>query len=186
MPTRSLDRSLRDAEGVSADRFSNVGKGTLHILQLALDDAELVHVLDEPLRARVAADDSRPAFADRHLAPRTAGRTRQTHVDERPLAADRTPVADGVLVGRARVAQPGDRVEAAEAARLRLPLPLERAQRRADRARLARVRMDDDLGVRHFLADEVDLRLDDREVAMRPALQDELAADRREVLQLPR
>src|SRR5262249_3266445 len=127
MPTRSFDRSLRPAEGVSADRFSNVGKGTLHILQLALDDAQLVDVLDQPLRARVAADDARPPFADRHLAPRSPARARQPDVDERPLARDRAPVADRLLVGRAGVGERIDRLEAAEAARLPLALPLERA-----------------------------------------------------------
>ena len=43
-----------------------------------------------------------------------------------------------------------------------------------------------DLGVLHLRSDEVDLSFDHREVAVRAALQDELASRGSEVLQLPR
>ena len=56
----------------------------------------------------------------------------------------------------------------------------ERLHRGADRAGLAGVRVDEDLGVRDALLDVVDLRLDGGEVVLRAALQDELAAERRE------
>src|SRR6185312_2533931 len=54
----------------------------------------------------------------------------------------------------------------------------------ADRARLARIRMDHDLGVRDLAGDEIDLGLDHRGIAMRAALQDEFPADRAQILQL--
>ena len=56
----------------------------------------------------------------------------------------------------------------------------ERLHRGADRAGFARVRVDEDLGVRDALLDVVDLRLDGREVVLRAALEDELASERRE------
>src|SRR4029450_11886024 len=106
MPTRSLDRSNRaDAERALADRVGNVGKRTLHILQPALDDAELVHVFDQPFRTGVAADDARPSFGERHAAPRPSRGAGQADVDERALARNRAPPADR-LVARAGPREP--------------------------------------------------------------------------------
>src|SRR5687768_16976807 len=170
IPTRSFDRSLRAPEGIFANRVGKVGKRTLYILQLAPDDAQLVNVLDEPFRAGVAADHARPPFGKRYAAPRAARAARQPCVDERALAADGAPVADGLLARRARVGQRFDRPEASETRRSALPFPFERAQRGAEGASLSRVPVHDDLGVGHLPADEVHLGFDHRQIAMRTSL----------------
>ena len=64
----------------------------------------------------------------------------------------------------------------------RIAAPLDHAQgleRRADRARLAAVRVDVDLGAGHALLDVVDLGLDRRQVVLRAALEHVLRAQRR-------
>src|SRR5689334_23361280 len=102
MPTRSL---LRDgggadpAERVLANHLGNVRVLTLDLLELRLDHPHLVDVLDEALRARVAADHALVALGQLQLAPRAALAARQRHVDERARAVDRAPLADGVGAG---------------------------------------------------------------------------------------
>ena len=64
-----------------------------------------------------------------------------------------------------------------------MPTPLDdakRLHRRADRPRLPRMRVNVDFGIGHALADVVDLRLDGGEVVLRSALENELAAERRQ------
>src|SRR5262245_34822727 len=102
MPTRSL---LRDddlglsrgdeAEGVLANHLGNVRVATLDLLELGFHNAQLGHVLHQALGARVAADDALVAGGERQLAPRPPGRAGQLHVDERPRAVDRAPLAHG-------------------------------------------------------------------------------------------
>src|SRR5262245_64509890 len=96
MPTRSLFRDgpgADPAERVLPNHLGNVRVLTLDLLELRLDHAHLVDVLDEPLRARVAADDPLPARCQRQLAPLAALGARQLDVDERPRAVDRAPLA---------------------------------------------------------------------------------------------
>src|SRR5262245_15864713 len=181
MPTRSLVRDgggVDPAERVLANHLGNVRVLTLDLLELRLHHAHLVDVLDETLRTRVAADHTLPARRQRQLAPLAALRARQLDVDERPRAVDRAPLADGRGARGAVVGQRGNRVEAPEVRRLAALLPVGRAERRADGAGLAGIGMQDDLGIRHLAADEVDLSLHDRHVAVRAALQDELASGR--------
>src|SRR5262249_5884272 len=77
MPMRSRSRGvaagLRDgcvAEGCRANHFSSVWVGMLHGLEILLHHEHLVHVLEQSLRARVAADHALPAGGNRNLAPR--------------------------------------------------------------------------------------------------------------------
>src|SRR5688572_12243029 len=119
MPTRILLRGdgggvAGPAERVLANHFGNVRVLTLDLLELRLDHAHLVDVLDEALRARVAADHALVAFRQGQLAPRAALATRKLDVDERPRAVDGAPLADRLRAGRAGVLQPGDGGEAQE------------------------------------------------------------------------
>src|SRR5262245_51876296 len=92
-------RSARDgggaggAERVLPNHLGNVRILTLDLLELGLHLAQLVGVLDQTLRARVAADDALPARCERQLAPRAAAGIRELHVDERARAVDRAPLA---------------------------------------------------------------------------------------------
>src|SRR5438552_1666679 len=90
------------AEGVLANHLRHVGIVTLDLLELRLDHAHLVDVLDETLGARVAADHALPTRRERQLAPRPALGAGQLHVDERARAVDRAPLADrlGGAAGR--------------------------------------------------------------------------------------
>src|SRR5215468_12464295 len=187
MPIRSLFRAgpgADPAERVLPNHLGHVRVLTLDLLELRLHHAHLVDVLDETLGARVAADHALPARRQRQLAPLAALGARQLDVDERPRAVDRTPLADGLRTRRAVVGQPGDRVEAAEVRGLAALLPVGRAERGADGPGLAGVGVQDHLGIRHLAANEIDLRLHDRHVAVRAALEHELAPDGAQVLQL--
>src|SRR5206468_3443135 len=190
MPIRSLfrgdDGGADPAERVLPNHLGNVRVLTLDLLELRLHHAHLVDVLDEPLGTRVVADDSLPAGRQRQLAPLAALGARQLDVDERPRAVDRAPLADGLGAGGAGVGQRGDRVEAAEVRGLAALLPLAGAERGADGAGLAGIRVQDYLGVGHLAPDEVDLRLHHRHVAVGAALQDELAPGRAQILELAR
>ena len=126
---------------------------------------------------------SQPA-ASGNLAPRPSRRPWKLDIDERALAVAGAPAADRVIVGGAAIGQRFDCVEAAEAARLSAAPRIQRAERRADRAGLAGVGVDHDLRVGNLAGDEIDLRLDHREIAVRAALEHELAPDRAQVLQL--
>src|SRR5205823_14165825 len=110
--TLSLHDALPISERVLANHLGNVRVLTLDLLELCLHHAHLVDVLDEPLGARIAADDPLPAGRQRQLAPFAALRARQLHVDEGPRAVDRAPLADRLRGRRAGVGQRGDRVEA--------------------------------------------------------------------------
>lgn len=90
-----------------------------------------------------------------------------------------------MLVGSARVFERLDHVVSAKARRSTWLRHVAGAERRADRARLARVRMHHDLGVLHLRTDEIDLSFDYGEVEVCAALQNELASGGGEVLQLP-
>src|SRR5262245_26167926 len=169
IPTR---RSARDdagvdfgagaAERVLPNHLGNVRVVTLDLLELRLDDAQLVGVLDEPLGARVAADHALPAGQERQLAPGSAGRARDLDIDERARAVDRAPLADGRGAGRRLVDERLDGIEAAKPGGRAGPAPVGRAQRRADRAGFAGVRMQNDLRLRDLDADEVDMSLHHR------------------------
>ena len=189
MPTRSSSPRRRRtrpgaAERVLPNHLGNVRVLTLDLLQLGLHHAHLVDVLDQPLRAGVAADHPLPALAERQLAPRAALRAGELHVDERARAVDRAPLADGLRARRARVGERGDGVEAAERLAAPFARQSDRAERGADGPRLAGVRMDDHVGVGDLAADEVHLRLHHRHVAVRAALEHELAPDGSKILQL--
>src|SRR3989304_3126062 len=132
---------------------------TFHVLQLRFDDPHLVRVLEQALGTRVATDHPLPTLGERDLAPRPTLGAGQHDVDEGAPAADRAPLARGVLVGRALVLQRLDGVEAAESRRLPAARPTQGAQRGADRARFARERMDHDLRPWNLAGDEVHLRL---------------------------
>src|SRR5437899_10226917 len=189
MPIRSLlrdDGGADPAERVLANHLGNVRVLTLDLLQLRLHHAHLVDVLDEPLRTGVVADDALPAGRQGHLAPLAALRARELDVDERPRAVDRAPLADGLDAGRARVSQRRDGVEAPEARRLAALAPVAGAERGADGAGFAGVRVQNDFGVGYLAPDEVHLRLDHGHVAVGAALQDELAAGGPEILELAR
>src|SRR5690606_19731848 len=101
-----------------------------------------------------------------------------------PLAVHRAPAADRVLAGRAAVFELLDEIEAAEAARPPLDVSVYRTKRRADGARLARIGVDQDFGIRHFRFDEIDLRLHHGHIPVRAALQHELPTDGAQVLEL--
>src|SRR5205807_4601370 len=157
MPTRSLSRDggAGAAEAVLANHLGNVRVLTLDLLEPGLHDTHLVDILDEALGTRVATDDTLVALRQRQLAPRAALAARELHVDERASAVDRAPLADRLGAGGRRILQPGDRGEAPERRGGAVLAPVGRAQGGADGARLARVRMEDDVGVRHLGADEV-------------------------------
>src|SRR5882672_1757878 len=106
MPTRSSARGFDSgsgedfgaAEGGFANHFRSIWvciPGALHIF---LYDPHFVGVFQQSLRTGVAADDALPAGAERNLAPRAALAIRQTHVDERALAAHGAPGARCVLI----------------------------------------------------------------------------------------
>src|SRR6202008_4506541 len=115
MPMRSFARGFGSASGVDggvgsgaaegglANHFSSVWVGIPRSLHVFLHDPHLVGVFEQTLWTGIAADHALPAGAERHLAPRPALAFGQAHVDERALAAHRTPVACRVLVRRARV-----------------------------------------------------------------------------------
>src|SRR5665213_1970173 len=138
MPTRTPERSL-GGSGVSAESFlpnhvCNVGKRILGFLDSSLDHFHFIQIFDEALGARVVDDDPLPTEGDGNLAPLAALAAGQRHVDEAALAVDRAPVAHGVLRGGGVV---GQRVNHIEAAELRLPAlfpPVQRYERRANRA----------------------------------------------------
>src|SRR5262249_58570353 len=109
-----------------------------------------VRVFDEPLRTRVPTDDALPAGSQRDLAPRAAGRRGQLQVDEGRGAVDGAPLADGLRLGGADVGQRLDDVEAAEARPLAGSTPVAGTEGGADRPRLAGVRVEHDVGVRHL------------------------------------
>src|SRR5215510_2537478 len=122
MPTRRRSRGFAGgsgvggaAEGCRANHFSSVWVGILHGLKVLLHHEHLVDVLEQSLRAGIAADHALPAGGERYLAPRAAFAVGQAHVDERSLAVDRAPLARRVLIGRARVLERLDHVVAAEA-----------------------------------------------------------------------
>src|SRR5262245_47782205 len=124
MPTRSSDRGfaadsggrLGAAEGGCANHFSSVWVGILDSLEVLLHHQHLVDILEQSLRAGVAADDADPAGGERDFAPRTALAVRHAYVDEGAPAVDRAPVAGRGRIGRARVFERLDHVVAAEAA----------------------------------------------------------------------
>src|SRR5262245_34241670 len=82
MPTRRRSRgvaavsgaccSCRAAEGRCANQFSSVWVCILHSLKVFLHHEHLVDVLEQSLRAGVAADHALPAGGERYLAPRPA------------------------------------------------------------------------------------------------------------------
>ena len=116
----------------------------------------------------------------------TALAVRQPHVDERALAVHRAPVAGRVLVRGRRVFQRLDDVVAAEAASLPPSFIASPAQSAAPMAPASPEYGCTTISASgHLAANEVDLRLHHREVAVRAALQDELAARGGEVLELP-
>src|SRR5262249_1793466 len=184
MPMRRSDRRFEAVEGLVANQFSHVGMRTSALLQSGFDQPHLVDVFQQSLRAGVSADHALPALLQRDLAPRTAYRSGQLYVDEGALAVATAPVTNGVVARRAAVGQRLDDFESAEPARRSGLQPLPRAQRRADRPGLARIGMNDNLRVGYLRLDEVDLRLDHGQVAMRAALQHEFTADRAQILQL--
>src|SRR5262245_58530613 len=183
MPTRRRSRgvaavsgaccSCRAAEGRCANHFSGVWVSILHGLKVLLHHEHLVDVLEQSLRAGVAADHALPTGGERYFAPWPAFAVRQAHVDEGPLAVDWAPLASRVLIGRAGVVEGLDDVVAAETGgRARLQ-PVAGAQRCADGARLAGIWMHHDLGVGYLRTNEIDLCLHNCEVAVRAALQHE-------------
>src|ERR1043166_5596559 len=97
IPTRSFARvcavsalgAMGSLEGGLANHFSSVWVGIFHGLHAFLDDTHLVHVFEQSLRTRIAADDALPSRLERDLAPRTALPVGKPHVDERALAAHR-------------------------------------------------------------------------------------------------
>src|SRR5262245_26383442 len=93
IPTLSFDRYSGVAEAVRPDHLRNIGISTLHFLHLGLHDPHLVGVLEQPLRARVAADHALAALRERHLAPRPAFRAGQHDVYERAAAGNGAPAA---------------------------------------------------------------------------------------------
>src|SRR5437899_3863299 len=141
MPIRSLfrgdDGGADPAERVLPNHLGNVRVLTLDLLELRLEHADLVDVLDEPLGTRVVADDALPAGRQRQLAPLAALGARELDVDERPRAVDRAPLADGRGAGRARVGQRRDGVEAPEVRRFAALPPVAGAERSADGTGLA-------------------------------------------------
>src|SRR5581483_7152964 len=70
MPMRSSVRDFSLPEGVCANQVGHVRKDIFGFLQLGFHHAHFVDVLEQALRAGVAADDALPAFGERHLAPR--------------------------------------------------------------------------------------------------------------------
>src|SRR5262245_350520 len=174
MPMRSAARGFAagsgdgpGAEGCRANHFSSVWVGILHGLEVLLHHQHLVDVLEQSLRAGVAADYALPAGGNRYFAPGAALAVGQAYVDERALAVDRAPLARRVLVGRARVLERLDDIVAAEACGRTGLQPVAGAQRRTDGTRLAGMRVHHDLGVGHLRANEIDLRLHNGQVAVR-------------------
>src|SRR3990172_1837806 len=174
IPTRRLDRDLGSAVGVLANHLGNVRVATLDLLQLGLDHAHLVGVLDKTLGARVAADDPLPPLRQRHLAPGSSLAVRETDIDKGALAVARTPVANRVLVGGAGVCQQLDGVEAAEPGVKALLPPFEGTQNSADGPCLSGVGMNHDLRVGHLAGDKGPLSLDHRQVPVGSALEHKL------------
>src|SRR5262249_52963502 len=127
-----------------------------------------------------------PPRPERHLAPRASGSAGKGYVDEGAGAVDGAPLADRGRPGDALPGEGRDGVEAAEAARRPTPAPLRGPQRRPDRAGLATVRMEDDVGIGNPALDEVDLRLDDSLVEVGSALEHEGAPGGAKILELPR
>src|SRR3970282_1853452 len=111
IPILSFDRYSGVTEGVFADHLCNIGMSTFHILQLGFHHPHFVRVLEQALGAGIAADDPLLALGERHLAPRPALRSGQHDVDEGAPAADRAPLAYGVLVCGALVLERLDGVE---------------------------------------------------------------------------
>src|SRR5206468_12774553 len=113
MPSRSL---LRDgggadpAERVLPNHLGNVRVVTLDLLELRLHDPHLVDVLDEALRARVAADHALPTLGQRQLAPPPSRAAGPPPADERARAVDRAPLTDRLSGRRAPVGHPRDRL----------------------------------------------------------------------------
>ena len=138
----------------------------MRLLALLVEQLERVHVLDGALLAREARDVAGG------LAVEGLG------VDERARcscsgrscsASPRCSIDDVVDVDRL--------IEADERGLAAAARHAQRLERGADRAGLAAVRVEVDLGVRDALLDVIDLRLERGEVLLRAALEDEHAAE---------
>src|SRR5262245_18316005 len=170
IPTLNFCRYSGVTEGVFADHFRNIGISTFHFLHLRFHYPHFIGVLEQPLRARVAADDAFPALGERNLAPRPTLGAGQHHIDERAPAGNRAPAARRLLVGSAGVLEGLDGLEAAEPARRTLARPIDGAEGRADSPGFTGLGVDHHLRARHLGRDEINLRLDYREVAVSAAL----------------
>src|SRR5262245_32111249 len=73
------------SESLRSNHLANVGMDTPTLLHCGFHRLHLVDVLQQSLGAGIAADDTCPAFLERHLAPRPAPGAGNQHVDERPL-----------------------------------------------------------------------------------------------------
>ncbi len=106
-------------------------------------------------------------------------------VDERPEAVVLAETAAGFLPHRRPVLDPAHRVQADEGGPAPLAPEGDGLEGGADGPRLPRVLVDDDLGrfpgPPEALLDEIHLRLDRRQVVLRPPLQDEARAQFRQV-----
>src|SRR5262245_39426583 len=158
--------------------------GTLRLLEPGFHQSHFVDVLEQTFWAGIAGDDAFPPWLRRNLAPWPTLRSREFYVDEGALAVATAPPADRILAGRAAIGKRFYGIEAAESRGLAVAPSIQGAQRRADRAGFAAVRVDHDLRVGNLAGDEVDLGLDHRKIAVRAALKDEVASGGAQILQL--
>src|SRR3954469_17146730 len=82
MPTRSSERDFGGAESLGPNHLSHVGISMPALLDFRLHHAQFAGILDQALRAGIAADHALESFAYRHLAPWPALGVRQSDVDE--------------------------------------------------------------------------------------------------------
>ena len=175
-------------EGRLGRDLHQVGVFLLDGVNVALDDAHLLHVFDSSLFAG-GDDQALRAVSERDLGlhRRLVIRVRGSglDVDEGAQALVLAEVAARGFVARGGEGDGGDLVEADEGGLLAVLPQAHRFEGAADGAGFAAVLVHDDVGL-DFLAlearlDEVHLRLDGGQVVLRAALENELAADGRQV-----
>ena len=159
------------------------------LLHRVLGGLDVAHVPDVLGRSLLAPGHDEAAV-DRlvHIGgdtPRPRDGRADRHVDEGAHAFVLAEVAPRVVVALGLERDALGRVEADERRLASLPPQADGLEARADRAGLAAVLVEHDVGLAHLalevVADEVDLRLDRRQVALRAALQHEPPAEPREV-----
>ncbi len=161
-------------------RLVEVAEG---LLRLVVDEVgellgDLLPVGDERDHRRLALDRALLAGEAGDVAARRAVGPRR--VDEGALAVVRAEVADRLFVVLGRVIEVDGRLETDERRRAAALDHAQRLERGAQRAGLAGVGVDEDLGAGDALLDVVDLRLDRREVVLRAALEHVARAQRGE------